>query len=180
MGCRSGSSSDGEATGRARGLVPGLDQSSWMAELVALVVLLQAAAVAGIDLHVVIDNAAVQKGFGLICQGFSVLSEFGFGLWALVEGLVRGRRHSTSWCPSHSKKRNWRPDRQGQSAAVWRRLNEVADLEASAAVSRHGQDKATLRQNLDAAERWSLNVLTSLRIAAREYRRQIRERFGDG
>ena len=72
--------SDGEATGTARGVVPGLDQSSWMAELVALVVLLAAAAQEAVDLHVIIDNASVQNGFSLIWQGFRVLPEFGFGL----------------------------------------------------------------------------------------------------
>ena len=142
---------------RCHGMTPGADHTSWSAEMCALEVLCRAAAEAEVDLDVLIDNQTVQGGLNALIARRLPVPNGGFGRWRDLERLVQGRQHTAHWVPSHGKVPAWRPvvTHLG-TAQEWRRLNDVADFEATQglrASMRFYEDASQERRAVVAASR---------------------------
>jgi hypothetical protein len=140
--------------------------------------LLLAAAEAALDLHVIIDNLAVQAAFARILKGAVYVPKYCFGMWLRIQDLVQHRSHSTSWVPSHGKSEEWAPP-DGQSAEVWRHLNQCADDECNAA------KEHCLRRSVRSHVRrrgqlifWSSKSLELLFSSTAQYRERILAQLG--
>ena len=151
--------------------VHGMDQSSWIAEVMALLMVCKAAASIGASFHALIDNLGVHRAFKNLMAGKFFAPRYAFGLWIKIWRLTRCALHSSSWVPSYGKKiGKWKPDVSGQSEDVWRSLNRAADTAAT--FSRDQQLQNRFQEIIDAESRcleWSSETLLLLRQASKRY-----------
>ena len=111
-----------------------LDQTSYKAELWALFKLVRTIADVRGEIWVIIDNMSVQREAELRRVGGRPHGgKVGNcpGLWNKVEGLIlRCPGLRFAWVPSHGKKGEWEAP-EGHDSREWRKLNDIADEEAS-------------------------------------------------
>ena len=149
-----------------------MDQTPWAAEFWAAILVLRAAARAGVDLVILIDNLSVCTALQQIAAGVTSLPRYGYGWWLDAIDALTGRSHDICWVPSHDKNKEWRPKLHGQTAdgKLWRQLNSEADAPAS----QSGKDKANRLHRSTILERgdgrvWATEVLRTLHRAATDY-----------
>ena len=153
----------------------GFDQSSWAAELHAAIIVIMASASLTVKrkVHLLIDNAVVQKGINDIVNRRFTLPKFGFGLWHLLATTIRDHDLfeyvAASWVPAHGRHLDWACS-AGISSRLARLLNDKADTICSesakvahAAASNAYLERARLAENFsrtllrrldDATVRW--------------------------
>ena len=128
----------GAATDQARigARLHGLDHSAYAAELWDALVALTSAASVGVDITLIIDNQAVQRGIYQALRGRRRLQTYFSTTWRKIYELLDQLQDTECyWVPAHDRHEEWRPP-LGHCKNKWRELNDYADLEASAASSR--------------------------------------------
>lgn len=114
-------------------ILDGFDQCPWMGEAYGALMILLAAAVARVDIWLLIDNLAVQRKVEEVMSGTWSIPRFGFGIIERIAKSCQGRKHGCSWVPSHGKRQqDCAPNKRGQQTKTWRQLNALADEEATA------------------------------------------------
>ncbi len=117
----------------------GLDQSSWAAELVAVlrVILALSTLTPCVPIHLRIDNMTVMHGVRDILLGSFSLPSFGFGLWHRLARCTSSHSLANfikvSWVPAHGKHLDWVCE-AGLASATARMLNDRADRSATDAL----------------------------------------------
>ena len=143
------------------GIVDGADQSSWAAELAAVLHTVVASRIAHgksrhniFRLHLAIDCLSVATTLIKIVEAllscvFVKLPIFGNSMWRDIEDALRLQPlHNlfVTWMPSHGKQANWCPPCSlFGNASVWRKANDRADVAAKEGPARQEQRYA-LRQ----------------------------------
>jgi len=151
---------------RLAGSVGGIDQSSTASELAAAVQLLRTAAIAKVQLRLLVDNKGVQQGVNDSMRGVPVRRRFCFGMWNQVCCLSRLLLTGSQcvWIPSHDKRTEWRlPAGFGISSQEARAMNKGADEAAGAFgardfYSQHRQYLADLQLSRQRAS-WALKTI---------------------
>jgi hypothetical protein len=156
-------------------VVQGIDQTSFAAELAGAVAVLRAAVRARAAVHLVIDNRGVQRGVAQRLAGCMPQPRFCFGTWAEVDRLAGKLRElriesQCTWIPSHGKKmEQWVPP-PGLSGERLRRLNDEADVAASALAERRWTREREAENRAEAAAKaWVTRSLSRLQRAERQY-----------
>lgn len=153
----------------------GEDRSSYHSELQALTRVAKAAAKAGKDMRLIVDNQAVVWSMASMLGNRLQLPKYCWQQWLEVEEALRDRSHTVDWCPSHGKKEGWEP--QGAMDGAWmRRLNAKADAEAT-----KGLELDRLARDLE--KQWEENRKAddfAEEMLGRQYRglRRYCERYG--
>ena len=89
--------------------VGGHDQTSYMAELYAVVRVTWAAMLAKKDMVLMIDNRVVSELTRDAFNGKPRFPHYGFGHIADIAKYAKRRKHQVSWIPSHGKNADWKP-----------------------------------------------------------------------
>eukprot|EP00438_Fugacium_kawagutii_P016564 Skav227392 [mRNA] locus=scaffold3215:106803:116693:+ [translate_table: standard] len=123
----------------AKGVLPGLIQTSFRAELYAVVICVELATVSQTSVQVVCDNEAVVKGFRRLRQGGMVRPNMpNADLWRRLQAVLDPQRHDIEHIRSHQ------PHGDDSTCDAW--LNDYAD-------------RTAIRANLDrSAEVWRLHA----------------------
>jgi ribonuclease HI len=166
-----------EVRATAKGRVPGFDQSSYVAEVYALLQVLLAAEVAQCSVVLVIDNAAVVRQMRSILSGRLVAPGFYFGWWNWIALIISRNAHISHvacWVPSHNKKMVSYAPEIPIDPLICRQINKAADELASDAL-RHASEQCIRDRNreLGRADKMAQSALTILRTAEDEYRQSI-------
>ena len=156
-------------------VVQGIDQTSFAAELAGAIAVLRAAVRARAAVHLVIDNRGVQRGVAQRLAGCVPQPRFCFATWAEVDRLATELRKlrvdsECTWVPSHGKKmEEWMPP-PGLSGVRVRRLNDRADVAASALAERRWTCERQAESQAEAAAKaWVTRTLSRLQRAERQY-----------
>ena len=160
----------------AHGWVAGADQSSYIAELVALLILIKAAVAEKCGIFAIIDNESVMETFRNMIQGAYTIPRQCLRQWMQVSAAVARHRQlfGTAWVPAHARHDKWEPQQTGQCGKKWRRLNHFADLEAT----RRAKEQAKTRTQREAEVHTSATCIAAFRLdrlhqAAVRYRKRI-------
>lgn len=155
---------------RCGGVVPGLDQSTKATETYALLCVLSAFPTdRRIEATVMIDNLAVVR------QANKQLTAWRecWTPWQTIMQRIGAHEVQVHWIPSHGKHPEWRPP-AGHSHVLWRHLNALADVPASAFASVHHDREHAFHEQEAILCEWSNHMLhrqyhATRRFAAREH-----------
>lgn len=119
--------------------VPGVDTTSWIAEMIPLWIVVRGCLLAGAahrTLHILCDcNNLVVQFNELILHAanktpLTSLPKWGFGWWDDIYKMFRlmdDHKITIEWMPSHGKLASWKPNGTTISATECRKLNDYAD-----------------------------------------------------
>lgn len=151
----------------ASGEVTGLDQTAFAAELFAAQVAISAAIMARIEINLVIDNQAVQKGISAAISEpeHRKVPRHHTQVWCDLYALLdEGYVLSCEWVPSHGKKKDWTaPSGSLHETRTWRRLNNSADKAANTAAQQHYAVYETERVHQKVVEQMADEALERMR-----------------
>ena len=165
--------------GTRGGLVPGLDGTPRAAEHYAVDVAVAAAALAGRDLLLLVDNLGVRNRAEMIFRGARPNSAWHYAFWRRTAANCMGRSHRSVWIPSHGKRPDWQPPADvPASAAQCRGLNKRADEECTAQAEAWKEVRRPFVQAREEAEAWSAKALRVLLIATQRLHEDFREATG--
>jgi len=170
-------------TATAEGPVWGADQTPGVAEILAVLVVLHAAATLGVSVHLLVDNLNVVRALQKILAGSQTLPPFGFGHWHSIRAhacpMVPPSRHLVSWVPSHGKKQSWRPpDPWSGQTSLWRELNDKADKAAERACqSQYHRRIRPSEPEVAAAHTWASELMKQLHESSTAYAMRFRDLY---
>ena len=142
--------------------VRGMDQTSSVAELEALIFVLEHLAVCGKDAVIIIDNLTVVRNYRKTTTGH-YHGKYLNGAWSHVAQLrSKCKNLQAHWVPSHGKKDDWTAP-PGHDTQVWRKLNHQADVAANTAATDLHTRQAVYRKNIDLANDRALRTLRRLK-----------------
>jgi len=120
----------------AGGVIGGIDQSAFMAEINGLLYALLAAKEAGITPMVLIDNLGVTTIANKLKRGHEI-PRYSPRAWSWMQRTIQDTQAELHWLPSHmdqadkAERMKWWDTPEGESRKVWLWLNDAADTAAT-------------------------------------------------
>jgi len=120
----------------AGGVIGGIDQSAFMAEINGLLYALLAAKEAGIAPMVLIDNLGVTTIAKKLKEGRDI-PRYSPRAWSWLKRIIYDTQAELHWLPSHmdqadkAERMKWWDTPEGESRKVWLWLNDLADTAAT-------------------------------------------------
>lgn len=136
--------------------VPGVDQTPGTAEKWNALIAVVAASRAGVGVTLLIDNWRIMSMVrnlmaGAIPTNIATMPSFWKRVQTAVAALPQGCQ--CHWVPSHDTRKEWEPPRP-HDTTLWRRLNAMADEQASKFTARCYDRSLPERQSVERCKKW--------------------------